>query len=901
MRPFPLTVLKGGINRLRVKGAARADSLYDLLNGYLTAAGTVVPREGTTRTATLNANTSGLCAFSGKYNVFSNALQTVPSGYVCNLLIHPTNQTLFPTKIWFAKPFMGFLYVVAQFSNGDVFHYWLQSNGNWTASTVYNIGAIILPNTPNGWAYQAVRDMPPNPPWTSETTVSLGTVLEPTEATGFAYRAVAVAGTSPHTGPSEPTWPTVIGGTVQEFGDFDTNATAAATTQGSSSSSVGTLGANITDRYGDSNTIAGLNTATTGNATTTAAASTAVTTWAKGTTYAPGAVVKPSTAQGAFINAIPNGDFEAGDDGNWDKDAGWSITNNSPYQGSDNGYFSHTGSGVFYLKMHTPGAVTPGQSVTATAYAQGDSNGLMQIVLRWSNASDTFISETVGTGSGGGGTNPPNYSQVTVTGVAPAGAVKVRVAAKYSTGSSSLRAGRFDLVSWNLSTPAAVSNFLYEAVQANAGASGSSEPTWPTIAGNTVIDGGVTWKAIGTSIVTWQAIPIMQSGTVEPTWPTTLGGAIRDTSSYTTSDGHTTDTSMSWTAINRQISDTNCPNQIPTALGASHVFNGNNDICSFSAAVAPTDWTTKDNAGYLPTGLNNYGDNPIAMLALYRSNLMVFNAGGYQMYQIDPDPQNMALLDAQPVGSRWPRAAQSVANDLLLLTDVGVRNIGTVGPTANMAVGSTGQPVDPLVVAQLQAGTYDPLSLYYPGRGQYWLIFGPQALVLTINGNGSKNWSRYVFPDSITDWTLNGGALYLRTAGNLVWKLDATALQDDMGGTPTNFSGVLQWPYLDAGVIGEQKEVIGLDLVGDGSVSIQIGWREDDKTTFNDNAGFATSVNVTAPFTVAVADTLPGEPIPIPVSSPSYTVILTFGPNQAWTWQATNLYLKDTSGGGLTG
>src|SRR5262249_4257966 len=153
-----------------------------------------------------------------------------------------------------------------------------------------------------------------------------------------------------------------------------------------------------------------------------------------------------------------------------------------------------------------------------------------------------------------------------------------------------------------------------------------------------------------------------------------------------------------------------------------------------------------------------------------------FNAGGYQMWQIDPDPQNMALLDAEPVGSIYTRSAQSVANDLLILTEVGVRNVSTVGATANMQVGTTGQPVDPIVKALLVAGTYDPLSLYFPGRGQYWLIFGPQALVLTINGAGQKSWSIYTFPDVITDWTLNGGILYLRSAGNLVWQFDYETL-----------------------------------------------------------------------------------------------------------------------------
>lgn len=802
-----------------------------------------------------------------------------------------------PKTIWFAKPFMGFPYVVAEFITGDVLHYWLQYNSTWAANTVEPIGTIVLPLTvQTGLAYQAVRDLPAQPVWSSETPIAAGAQIEPTVATGFYYRAVSVAGTSPHTGPTEPVWPTLIGATIQEFGDFGITSTPSQTA--GSSTPAAPLGTTITDRYGNSETIAG-QTGTTSSQAASVPASTVVTTWAKGTLYSPGAVVRPTTNQGAFINAIPNGDFEAGDDGNWIKSAGAAINGApAPYQGSFQGYLLCNHS-VETLTMNTFGAVTPGQSVTASCYTKVNASGTdltFNLKLRWYTSADVFISETIGPNIQGSS----GWVKTSVTGSAPATAARCRVQA-YAANGTTARSAQVDLIVWNLETASAVSNFLFEAVQAAPGASGAVEPTWPVIAGNTVVDNQVTWKAIGTSIITWQAIPLMMTGSVEPIWPSLVGNTVVDTSSFTTTDAHVNPTSMSWIAISRQISDPKCPNSKAVALAATHVFAADNDIAPFSAAVNPTDWTTASNAGFLPTGLNNYGDNPVAVLALYRSNLMVFNSGGYQMWQVDPDPQNMAFLDAQPVGSIYTRAAQSVANDLMFLAEVGVRNISTVGATANMQIGSTGQQIDPLVVGQLQAGTYSPISLYYPGRGQYWLIFGPQAFVLTINGEkGTRSWSRYVFPDSITDWTLLNGSLYLRTAGNLVWRLDATALQDDVGGTPVNFNSAIQWPYLDYGTIGVGKMLIGVDLTGTGVVTIQVGFREDDTTTFSDDPGFATSLNVTAPYTINLADTVPGTPIPIPLDSPSYSLILKFGPNQAWTWQASSLYVQDNRGAGVT-
>jgi hypothetical protein len=108
--------------------------------------------------------------------------------------------------------------------------------------------------------------------------------------------------------------------------------------------------------------------------------------------------------------------------------------------------------------------------------------------------------------------------------------------------------------------------------------------------------------------------------------------------------------------------------------------------------------------------------------------------------------------------------------------------------------------------------------------------------------------------------------------------------------TSTGFNGVIQWPYLDASAIGTNKMLIGVDIVGDGEVAIQIAYNQNDPTTFSDNAGFSSSLNVTPPYTLSAADTIPGNPIPIPVEAASYSLILTFSANQSWDWQAANFY-----------
>lgn len=212
MRQENLTTVKGGLTRLRTKGAALKDSLFELLNGFVTTQRTVKVRPGTILDATLPAGTIGLTSFGGNLHVFASSIvQNIPVGYRLNVLRAPDGEAL--TKIHFAEPFMGSLYVAAEFADGDTFHFWLRgSDPTWQADTIYAFNAISGPTITNSFAYRATRNGAANPLWTPEAPRIVGDRVEPTVQNGFYFEVVQIFGTLARSGETEPAWNDAVDG-----------------------------------------------------------------------------------------------------------------------------------------------------------------------------------------------------------------------------------------------------------------------------------------------------------------------------------------------------------------------------------------------------------------------------------------------------------------------------------------------------------------------------------------------------------------------------------------------------------------------------------------------------------------------------------------------------------------
>ena len=440
--------------------------------------------------------------------------------------------------------------------------------------------------------------------------------------------------------------------------------------------------------------------------------------WRPATAYTKGATVRPNATQGAVPVPLVNGNFNAGDTA-WTKDTGWAISTGDAYEGTHKGIYTGTGAGT--IKASGTYAATPGQVITATIKAKvlDDADGATAF-LKWYDASAVLISTTTGLESS---VETGVWIQLTVVGQAPANTATVvfGVEATRTVGANVM----IDDARWDYAAPIEARRLAYRSVQETAGVSGVVEPTWPTTVGNRVNDGTVVWETVELDWIEWTAQPILESGLTEPVWPTSVGGFVGDGT-------------INWECTSRRVEDEKCPNTKVVCIINSKVFAVDEDIVRYSATAMPLDWSTASDAGYLPTGLQQANANDMAVLFPYRGNLCAWNANCFQMWQTDPDPTQMALLDQMDgIGSTHPLAARAVGNDLYFLSNQGVRSVGIANAAQNLQAGDVGMPIDLLVQAAMVQWAIDgnkALSTYWPSMGQYWLCGGDDGVTAGAGG-----------------------------------------------------------------------------------------------------------------------------------------------------------------------
>lgn len=233
MATATLSAVQAGITRLRSKGGASPESLYDLVNGRVTAARTIDPRPGSAISAQLPAGTIGLALFNGVFQVFaSSAVGPMPPGYNLNVLSHPDPDPSDPpelVRIWKAEPLMGGLYVVAEWSDSpdEAYHYWVLTVGasTWQPNKVYMLNDPVVATSPTGITFTAQRLNPADPVWEAGKEYQVGDKVEPSTFNGYRYVLVEADGSPPRSGATEPNWIAEEGAIVIEEADVEPPST----------------------------------------------------------------------------------------------------------------------------------------------------------------------------------------------------------------------------------------------------------------------------------------------------------------------------------------------------------------------------------------------------------------------------------------------------------------------------------------------------------------------------------------------------------------------------------------------------------------------------------------------------------------------------------------------------
>jgi hypothetical protein len=197
VRAVTLNATKAGMTRLREKGGADPNTLYELTDGYVNASKVPTQRPGTRWKYTWPLHTKGLMAFKNVLYAFSSkVIDTGSDDYVVLTLRHPSAAfTGDVAAINFNAPMLGYPIVSVTFDDDQTFLYWLRIPDKWKANTMYKEGDRVEPATATGYYYEAHATLNP-PAWAPGVERAVGDIVQPTTYNGFKYTVVDTSGGS---------------------------------------------------------------------------------------------------------------------------------------------------------------------------------------------------------------------------------------------------------------------------------------------------------------------------------------------------------------------------------------------------------------------------------------------------------------------------------------------------------------------------------------------------------------------------------------------------------------------------------------------------------------------------------------------------------------------------------
>nr|DAY18162.1 MAG TPA: stabilization protein [Caudoviricetes sp.] len=267
------------------------------------------------------------------------------------------------------------------------------------------------------------------------------------------------------------------------------------------------------------------------------------------------------------------------------------------------------------------------------------------------------------------------------------------------------------------------------------------------------------------------------------------------------------------------IQDANCPHSRSLIKKAGKLFAIKNDVVRFSATGNALDWSTPDDAGFLPVALQQSVNNKPVALGEYQGNLVVFFEDSAQIWQVDPDPKNHKLISTVPIGTPFAYSHAGMGSDIFFLSQNGFRSVAVQAFSTNLMDNDIGSPIDALVQQDLKR-PLEPKMVYWRGTGQLLCFMGDYAYVYSYSRSSKISaWSVWTFPFTVDAVAEQEAKLYLRSGADL-YVFDPDSHSDN--GQPIEV--VAELPYLDMRKPGVLKQFSGVDVAAAGSLDMQFAF-----------------------------------------------------------------------------
>jgi hypothetical protein len=331
------------------------------------------------------------------------------------------------------------------------------------------------------------------------------------------------------------------------------------------------------------------------------------------------------------------------------------------------------------------------------------------------------------------------------------------------------------------------------------------------------------------------------------------------------------------------ITDANCPHTAGVTKAASRVFSPSGENVRYCAAGDARDWTTANDAGFLPAGLQQDTKGSVKACGTFQEALVVIFEDSAQIWNVAVDPTANAISKRlYGIGTDEPLSLASFFSDLVLLSRYGFRSMTVQSQTDRIDDNDVGVPVDGLVSADVAArdALTDPHKVrgyWITELGQYWAVLdmGTYSKVWAYTYSRSSKiacWSEYVFPVLITDLTTLAGKVYLRGVDKL-YEISPTQYTDDT----TLIDVEVQMAFQDNKLPGVDKQFWGADMVSSGALDLSFLYDPND------------TGKETVPMEIP-GDTRSGSVLPVEVVAPALAPVFRHSADEAMTIDALTLF-----------